>query len=265
MPPESRWPVLARSGAALTSAASVGPLPPVVLVAHGSRAPQAAATTRALARAVAAARPGLDVRVAFLELAMPRPAQVLSACSAGGGARPVVVPLLLTKAYHGRIDLPAQVRGFDCAVTDTLGAVSAPLLAGLARRLDEVAPGRRADYDAVVLAAAGTTVLTARVGVAEVARELGAQLGVPCQEAYASAAGPTGAEAVESLRAAGARRVAVASYFLAPGRLYDTVVASAVQAGAVAAAAPLGAARELVRLILQQVDAIDEVRLLAAA
>src|SRR5918912_4049812 len=52
---------------------------PVVLVAHGSRDPVAAATTRALARTVAALRPGLDVRVAFLELAVPRPAQVLEA------------------------------------------------------------------------------------------------------------------------------------------------------------------------------------------
>jgi sirohydrochlorin ferrochelatase len=78
---------------------------------------------------------------------------------------------------------------------------------------------------------------------------------VPCTVAYASAAPPTGAEAVQSLRSAGARRIGVAGYFLAPGRLYDGVVASAVSAGAVAVAEPLGDAPELVRLIEARVGA----------
>src|ERR1051326_6280711 len=91
----------------------------VLLVAHGSRDPRAAATTRALARAVAAVRPGLDVRVGFLELSQPRPAEVLAAMPAGT----VVVPLLLTRAYHGTVVLPAQVAGFDCVITGTLGSV----------------------------------------------------------------------------------------------------------------------------------------------
>src|SRR5688572_30060735 len=85
----------------------------VLLVAHGSRDPRAAGTTRALARTVAAVRPGLDVRVAFLELSRPGPAEVLAVMPAGT----VVVPLLLTRAYHGAVDLPAQVAGFDCVIT----------------------------------------------------------------------------------------------------------------------------------------------------
>ncbi|WP_155374482.1 sirohydrochlorin chelatase [Catellatospora vulcania] len=225
---------------------------PVVLVAHGSRDPRAQAATRALARAVAAARPGLDVRVAFLELADPRPADVLGALRAAGEPAPVVVPLLLTRAYHGRVDLPAQVAGFDCVIADTLGEVSEPLLAGLVRRLHESVTG----YDAVVLAAAGTSVASGRAMIDEVAGALTLRLGVPCGTAYASAAAPTGGEAVEALRARGARRVAVASYFLAPGRLYEAVIADARAAGAVGAAAPLGASRELVRLVLQRVDAV---------
>lgn len=246
------------------TAGPTGALAPVVLVAHGSRDPRAQAETRALARAVACARPGLDVRVAFLELAEPRPADVLGALRAAGAPVPVVVPLLLTRAYHGRVDLPAQVAGFDCAIADTLGEVSEPLLAGLVRRLHEAVPqaagapaARRADagYDAVVLAAAGTSVASGRAMVDEVAAELGRRLGVPCAAAYASAAAPTGGQAVAALREAGARRVAVASYFLAPGRLYEAIVADAWSAGAIGAAAPLGASRELVRLVLHRVDA----------
>jgi hypothetical protein len=47
----------------------------------------------------------------------------------------------------------------------------------------------------------------------------------------------------------------VAAYFLAPGRLYDGVVASAVGAGAVAVAEPLTDAPELVRLVEARVSA----------
>ena len=73
--------------------------------------------------------------------------------------------------------------------------------------------------------------------------------------AYASAAPPAPGEAVERLRAAGARRVGVATYFLAPGLLYDNAVRSAREAGAVAVAEPLGDAPELVRLIAARVAA----------
>jgi sirohydrochlorin ferrochelatase len=47
------------------------------------------------------------------------------------------------------------------------------------------------------------------------------------------------------------------TYFLAPGRLYDAAVDSARDAGAVAAARPLGAASELVRLVLDRVAAAE--------
>jgi sirohydrochlorin ferrochelatase len=236
-----------------------------ILVAHGSADPRAAATTRALVRAVAAARPGLDVRPAYLEHAGPRPGEVLAALAGTGHPGASVVPLLLTAAYHGRVDLPAVLaaaRGdgltLPVRMTDVLGPVGgvvpAPLLAGLRRRLAELDTG----YDAVVLAAAGTRDAQARTTVVEAATALGAALGVPCQAGYASAAGPAAGEAVSALRAAGARRVAVAAYFLATGRLYRTAADSARAAGAVAVAAPLGAARELAHLVLARLDRVSQ-------
>ena len=59
----------------------------VLLVAHGSADPRAAASTRALARAVAAQRPGLDVRTSYLDHAGPRPTGCCSTCSASGTAQ----------------------------------------------------------------------------------------------------------------------------------------------------------------------------------
>jgi sirohydrochlorin ferrochelatase len=234
---------------------------PVVLVAHGSRDPRAAGCTRALVRAVAAARPGLDVRAAYLDHTLPKPPQVLGALQDAGHAAATVVPLLLTAAYHGRVDIPAvldraradglraQVR-----VTDVLGPVDGQvhpaLLAGLRRRLTELGVA----YDAVVLGAAGTRDAAARDTVGQAAEALGAELGMACAPAYASGSGPTGAETVRRLCAGGARRVVMAAYFLAPGRLYETVAASARAAGAVAVAAPLGNAPEIAQLVLDRVS-----------
>ncbi|WFE26923.1 CbiX/SirB N-terminal domain-containing protein [Solwaraspora sp. WMMD791] len=238
---------------------------PIVLVAHGSRDPRAAAATRALVRAVAAARPGVDVRAAYLDHAGPRPGAVLADLQAAGYPAATVVPLLLTEAFHGRVDLPEVVRAarrdglrMPVALTDVIGPpLAAPtvdplLVAGLRRRL--AASG--ADCDAVVLAAAGTRSASARQTVALAAAALGADLGLPCLAGYASAAPPTAGEAVRTLQESGARRVGLAGYFLAPGLLYDTAVASARQAGVVAVAAPLAGASEIARLVLRRVDQV---------
>jgi sirohydrochlorin ferrochelatase len=235
---------------------------PLVLVAHGSRDPRAARATRALVRAVAAARPGLDVRASYLDHTLPHPGQVLSVLEAAGHERVTLVPLLLTAAYHGRVDVPDVVRSaraaglrMPVALAGVLGPSAAgpvdePLLAGLRRRLAAAGSG----FDAVVLAAAGTRDEAARQTVVRAADALGESLGVPARVAYASAAAPTGAEAVAQLRAAGAERIGVAAYFLAPGLLYDTVTRSAVEAGAVAVAQPLEGASELARLVLARAD-----------
>lgn len=227
---------------------------PLVLVAHGSADPRAAATTRRLAGAVSVAS-GRTVVPAYLDHAGPRPGEALAALA---GRRPLVVPLLLTNAYHGKVDLPAVVAGHDAEVTEVLGPVGgvvpAPLLSALARRLRGTGRG----YDAVVLAAAGTRDPAALSTVELVGRALGARLGVPCRVGYASGPGPRPGQAVAALAGRGARRVAVSGYFLAPGRLYDAAVRGGLDAGAVCAAAPLGAAPEMVRLVLSRAQGAPE-------
>jgi sirohydrochlorin ferrochelatase len=242
------------------SGAAVGRAVSVVLVAHGSRDPRAAVATTALTRAVRAARPDWDVRPAYLDHAGPRPLDVLAAL---GRRRAVLVPLLLTAAYHGRVDVPAVLEAarplpVDVSLADVLGPASPLLLDGLVRRLGD------RPLDAVVLAAAGTRDAAARATVAEAADALGARLGVPSRVAYASAAPPTAGAAVAGLRALGARRVGVSSYFLAPGRLHDAAVASAIAAGAAAVAPPLTDAPELVRLVEDRVERALDAGLLAA-
>ncbi|HKT05043.1 MAG TPA: CbiX/SirB N-terminal domain-containing protein, partial [Rugosimonospora sp.] len=100
---------------------------PLVLVAHGSRDPRAARSTWALTRAVGAARGGPPVAAAFLDFAGPRLPAALADV-----AEPAVtvVPLLLTAAYHGRVDVPGEVAKAPTrtgvALAEVLGPVAGP-------------------------------------------------------------------------------------------------------------------------------------------
>jgi sirohydrochlorin ferrochelatase len=203
------------------------------------------------------------VVAAFLDFNTPSIPDTLRVLTPGGPT-PVVVPMLLTSAYHRRVDLPAVLAA--AAVPSRLAPVLGPsspgeapdplLLAALRRRLSELDTAA----DGLVLIAAGTSHAPARSTVDAVA----AALDLPCVVGYASASGPTAGEAVDAIRATGARRILAASYFLAPGRLYEAAAASARAAGVLGVAAPIGAADELVRLILDRALAASERDLIAA-
>ena len=242
---------------------------PLVLVAHGSRDPRAAPSTRALARAVGAACPEVRVETAFLDFEGPGLAAALTREAARGQRAATVVPLLLTSAYHGRVDVPGEIEkagglGLSIGLAPVLGPVAGAradavavelLVQALQRRLDEVPDGR---VDGVVLAAAGTSHVPALSTVDLVADALGATLGVPCLAGYASGAGRRTGEAVALLRERGARNIALAAYFLAPGLLYDRAVDEARAAGATVAAAPMGDALEIAELVLRRAGWLGE-------
>jgi sirohydrochlorin ferrochelatase len=236
--------------------------PPLVLIAHGSRDPRSSSTIRRLASRVGAAWSG-PVSAAFLDFNLPGVPSVLRGLAPGASGPSVVVPCLLTSAHHGRVDVPQVLAdaGVPTRLTPVLGPTSPDdepdprLLAALGRRLSEL----DSSFDALVLIAAGTSYAAARSTVDVTARSLGRALDVPCLVGYASASAPTPAEAVAELRRRGASRIAAASYFLAPGRLYDVAATSARAAGAVAVAGPLGPADEIVRLVLARAAAPDRV------
>jgi len=221
-----------------------------VAVAHGSRDPRATATVESLLDLVRAR--GLDVRTAYLDHAPPSPDRALD-----GLREAVVMPLLLTAAYHSKIDLPgvlAQARRrnpvLDVRVTGTLGPHPL-LLDALELRLAEA--GVRPSPDtAVVLVAAGSSDPSANATIAAMARSWRNHGWYDARPAYASAASPGPAEAVRALYEAGAPRVVVASYFLAPGYFADKVRAAAEEAGAHAVSLVLGAAPELADIIVER-------------
>jgi sirohydrochlorin ferrochelatase len=245
-----RHPRLSASGAGL---------PSLVGVAHGSKEPRAAATifellSQVRRQAADQGLAGLDVRAAFLDHTAPSLPQALGAVD--GGAC-VIVPLLLTAAYHSKTDIPAQIASarppLDVRCSDTLGP-DALLTAALERRLAEAGAGAAPrSTTSVVLAAAGSSDPTANATIAALGarwqREGGWRAVVP---AYASAASPAPAEAVRALRARTGGPVVVATYLLAPGHFADKIRREAAEAGADAVSAALGAAPEVADVILRR-------------
>jgi sirohydrochlorin ferrochelatase len=229
----------------------------LVAVAHGSADPRAAAAIGELMSLVArrAADRGLtvpDLRAAYLGHAAPSVPQVMR--TFGPDTQVTVLPLLLTAAYHSKTDIPRVLaRAGTARLNVTYGAPLGPhplLLRALERRLPETAFEDPADTG-VVLAAAGSSDPEANATIAGLAAQWQAAVGwFAVRPAYASAVSPAAAggqgspaaaggqgspapaQAVTELLRAGARRVVVASYLLAPGLFADRIRDASLAAGA---------------------------------
>ncbi|MFC9959742.1 sirohydrochlorin chelatase [Streptomyces nigra] len=231
--------------------------PVLLVIAHGSRDPRHAATVHALVRQVRAMRPGLRVETGFLDFNVPSVQGVLESLAAEGVRDVVALPLLLTRAFHAKADIPAVLREAPARLrirqADVLGP-SPLLVAALERRLYEagLTPADKSSTG-VVLASAGSTDPEAIAVIAEIAREWRHTGWCAVRPAFASAALPRTEDAVRELRDLGCARVAVAPYVLAPGRLPDRIARGA--AGADVLADVLGAAPEVARLLLARYEA----------
>ncbi|MEV6433151.1 sirohydrochlorin chelatase [Streptomyces anulatus] len=235
--------------------------PTLLVIAHGSRDPRHAATVHALTERVRAERPGLRVETAYLEFNAPSVPRVLERLAAEGADEVVALPLLLTRAFHAKTDIPSVLREARARLprlrvrqADVLGP--SPLLnATLGRRLREagIRPGDL-PRTGLVLASAGSTDPEAIAVIAEIARELRHTGWCAVRPAFASALLPRTEDVVRALRAEGVERVAVAPYVIAPGRLPDRIAAGAEAAGADILADVLGPAPELARLLLDRFD-----------
>lgn len=205
-------------------------------MAHGTRDPRGAATTRALLARVRVLAPELAVHESYVEIARPSLAAVL----AGAPGPAVVVPLLLGTGYHVQVDLPRVIAdsGAHARLARALGPH--PLLAlALHERLLEAGWSGQP----VVLAAAGSSHRRPCRDAQRTASLLEQRLGVSVRAAFASAARPTVAEAAD----AWGGRAVVASYLLAPGYFHDRVRDAA---GDRPVTAPLGDHDAVAQLVL---------------
>jgi sirohydrochlorin ferrochelatase len=210
------------------------PAPPLVLAAHGSTDPRFADVISSLASLVAKSRPGLDVRIGYLEHGPP---DLLSVAEPGC----VVVPVLLTSGFHVRSDIPAQAP--QSIIAQAVGP-DQRITTILARRLQAAGWQRESP---LVLAATGSSDLRGLADVHQVARDLGDELGLEVTAAFLSDGEPSLADTPAA---------AVASYLLAPGHFADEVA----RCGAPIVAAPLGADPLIAEIVADRYDAAWQVR-----
>ncbi|MEU0249216.1 sirohydrochlorin chelatase [Streptomyces sp. NPDC006235] len=226
------------------------PAPPaLVVVAHGSRDPRALSTVRALLDRVRALRPDVPVHLGHIELNAPLLPDTLAAL---GDTEAVLVPLLLSRGYHVKQDIPEMAAASRARTHLAAPLGPHPLLVdALQSRLEEAGwGGTPRSSSAVVLAAAGSRDPDAKTDTGRTAHLLATRLGVPVLPAYASAATPTVESAVRTLLARGRRHIALASYFTAPGRFATECAQSAPWI----AAAPLGTHPAMAHLLLHRYD-----------
>jgi sirohydrochlorin ferrochelatase len=245
--------------------------PIMIACAHGTSNAQGAAEVNALRDAIAAFRPGLDVREAYVDVQQPDLVDVVAGlpeAPAGGGEggpapSAVVVPLLLSVGYHVKVDIARAVKSRPGTLAAAPLGPDPRLAALLDQRLREAGV---TDNDAIVLAAAGSSNPNAALSVEKLAEQLGALRSNRIEPAYGASAKPSVPEAVAMLReeAAGGAgagesagavdlggRVVIASYLLAPGYFHDQLA----KAGADLVTAPLLPSPVLAEIALERFDA----------
>lgn len=214
----------------------------LVLAVHGTRSPVGTATSRALADAVSA-RLGLPVHLGWVDIHTPPLVETLRTLGEA-----TVVPVFLTGGYHVTSDIPAAIAaaGGRASATPLIGA---DVLPAVLDRLDAVG-----EFDAVVLAGAGSLRPRAVAEVQAVAATLSRAVDRPALAGFVTSSVPSVAEAVTELRAAGHRRVAIASYLLAPGLFSEKLR----HAGADAVSEPIGVHTLLVDAIVDRWHATSD-------
>lgn len=184
-----------------------------VLLAHGSPDPRSQESVLAAAQEVGA-RAGIAVTVAFLDHDTRDLTSAVAPVDRGSDV--VVLPLLLSTAFHARVDVPAAVASLDREVRLLEPVGHPPAL------LDDLL--RRCAGPAVVVAA-GTRVDEERQAFSRAVAAASARTRVPALAAYAT--GP-GRRVEDATRPGGST---VVPWLLAPGRLLDSVHAAATAHG----------------------------------
>ena len=219
---------------------SVGNGSAVLIVAHGSRDPEAVAEISSQIQALAHGLPGTYVQGAVLEFpgtSIPSIKDGLTRCVQAGAHRVIVLPLFLFEAGHVREDIPgelARAAGQSTAHVSLLPPIlpeSALLEVISARAREALATlgDERAEGSAVLLVGAGTSDPAANAELFRAARLFWERREFPLVEvAFVSLTRPDVAEGVKRCVALGARRIAVVPYFLNSGVLIRRI-AEAVQ------------------------------------
>ena len=209
----------------------------LVTVAHGTRSGEGNAVAIEITRLVGAEL-GVASVTSYVELQQP----LLGDALARSTVPTVVVPLLLSRGYHTRVDLPGALAHASgpATLTEPLGPSTALAKAQVTRLTEAgAAPGQP-----VVLVAAGSQDPIAAEDLRGAAVLLGALWGGECRVATMAAG-----DIAEVVRPGDV----VSTYLLAPGYFARTIAEQARAAGAAVVADVLGPHPAIVDLVRDRV------------
>ncbi len=231
--------------------------PALVMVTRGSADPSVAQVAHELRQGLRRLRSEIQTHSAFVDHNPPSLNQILDQIAADGGHEVALVPMQLTHAVEASLpmdELIGKARKRFPSLRFTLSRPLGPELSMLTildqRLRTALSQARCLELDGLVLSAACTGDVRGSALLARRARQWATHHRLPCLTAVADDGGPSVAQAIMGLRAQGRRHIAVGSFFLAAEEAYHTQSDLAYQYGAVAVSDPIGAAREVVDLVL---------------
>lgn len=190
----------------------------VILLGHGSRDPRASDALRSFVIELRDHAMHHTVEIAFLDHNRPTLQEAVDALPVGEGDV-IVVPMLLSRAFHAKSDVPAAITSLRThkrvRVTDPVGSVDA-----LALSAANGLPGPH------VLAFSGTSDPLAQQDLADLAERVAAATGTSAAVGYVTQAAPDVPTAIAEAGAGG-----VICYTLFPGMFTDRITQAAVDAG----------------------------------
>ncbi|MGJ4087084.1 sirohydrochlorin chelatase [Corynebacterium macclintockiae] len=213
---------------------------PIICLAHGSRHPQADQAVVEIAERIAEST-GVPAFAAFLDFHPATLATVAHRVVAAGYSEAVVVPLLFTRAFHARHDVPAAIaeaaESIDATSSASLtlhladglgtGADMEELVADFTTRyLAEIAAepanaeSAGASIDKLALYSVGSSQPGANEAVAEFAERVGARLNMRTTRSFVATGEHPGKDTNALLDFADERTVTV-PLFVSPGLLWD--------------------------------------------
>lgn len=213
---------------------------PIICLAHGSRHPQADQVVVEIAERIAEST-GVPAFAAFLDFHPATLATVAHRVVAAGYTEAVVVPLLFTRAFHARHDVPAAIaeaaESIDATSSANLtlhladglgtGADMEALVADFtAQYLAEITAGPAdaesagASIDKLALYFVGSSQPGANEAVAEFAERVGARLNMRTTRSFVATGEHPGRDTNALLDFADERTVTV-PLFVSPGLLWD--------------------------------------------
>jgi sirohydrochlorin ferrochelatase len=232
----------------------VTPRRDILLLAHGSPDPRHAAGVEELAAHVRARTPGRAVHTAYLDHHPPSPSDAATVLA----GPTVVVPVLLTPAFHAKVDVPSAVAelsrgsGLRIDLAAPLGPHS--LLLDAAEELLAAEGVRASPTTAVILYAAGSSDSAAVLTVAETIAASPRRGWGP----WAVAALDGGSSLDDVLRGLPdeVERTVAVSFMVAEGVLRDRMAQACGRHGVTMVHGALARTRAVAELVLERADSL---------